>query len=912
MPKAKVPPDIPPDPSISMLFPENTPYRVTNNPFRGPTSKGLSETHKIALQDALESVRGPFLFNPVEPYTFNGMCVDVEDSSDSFNSAVIMVIAAVERGFFSNRAPAPLGSSDWARLCSALLAAVGRGYHRQYTPDQETKLERARAGATDPNPLLSAYPTFFHRLGATAEEVAHNLEIDAREGLDGYQEWYSTLKTDFNKKATKAAAAEVEEKWLVWKANELDRLAEAEKEEIGAKAREEGKSYFIETAERLGLQITREGVLTDPKTASAPTVGRKRTASGSTPRPAPAVLLTPKATRVNPPRLAKRTTSTSPAPRGRVATPTPSPAASMEPPPTPPTPRPRKKTPAPLPTMRPGTEVSRPMQVPLPGPPSATPDQPDTAALTATVLTKILARLEALEKISMPPPTRLAEVRSRTIQRPTSPQEGARPLNNTGEYPLTPQQAEEEEGNFTLVSRNGRGRKGKGKTSQPQNNPSSSSYASAAAAAANTKQPTPAPPTACLPSITEVTVIRNGAGGHPDTQVEMSIRARAADAIVREVRLKMGNAVSNPIPLRAGRWSIQQRSKGNFVYSFDGSIPFDLIMSYERILLTPFHGTGKLSPSMGWTRLLAHGVPVFDDYYCHFRPEILLKEVKVMPGLKKAHFAMPPRWLKPTERIGTDYFTITFAISDPDGAITSALLKGRAALFGKEVIIQRWVDKPALVQCSHCHALGHIKTSRACPLGKDSAKCYRCGGSHLSDTHDQRCPRKHAVAGICDCGHFKCLNCHKTGHNCRDTRCPARDLFRPRASRRPKKPKNKGKDKDWAQEGEPSLVPPNPEADDMLYSDEDLYNPPPLPPNPTARQIRTALHDKGIANLCRMSSRSRVDENHASGSNSELTYDPEEFPEAWHPPQPMDTEFREPAEYSPSHQQGEATNMNLA
>ena len=91
-------------------------------------------------------------------------------------------------------------------------------------------------------------------------------------------------------------------------------------------------------------------------------------------------------------------------------------------------------------------------------------------------------------------------------------------------------------------------------------------------------------------------------------------------------------------------------SKGNFVYSFDGNIPFDLIKSYERILLTPFYGTGKLSPSMGWTQLLAHGVPVLDEYYTTSGPEALLKEARSMPGLKKAHFVMPPRWLKPVER----------------------------------------------------------------------------------------------------------------------------------------------------------------------------------------------------------------------------------------------------------------------
>jgi hypothetical protein len=61
----------------------------------------------------------------------------------------------------------------------------------------------------------------------------------------------------------------------------------------------------------------------------------------------------------------------------------------------------------------------------------------------------------------------------------------------------------------------------------------------------------------------------------------------------------MAKAVAKPIPLRAGRWSVHPRSKGNFVYSFDGHIPFDVISSYEHILLRPFQGTGQLCPSLG-------------------------------------------------------------------------------------------------------------------------------------------------------------------------------------------------------------------------------------------------------------------------------------------------------------------------
>jgi hypothetical protein len=914
--KPKVPPNIPPIPSITMPFPENTPYRAVNNPFCGPMSKGLSEMHKKALQDALSSVRGPFLFNSAESYNFDGACVGVDAPSDSFNSAVNMVIAALERGYFSNRDPAPLGPSDWARLSSALLAAIGRGYHRQYTPDQEAMLEKMRAGAADPNPLLSAYPTFFHRLSVTAEEVAFHIGTDAKEGPDGYQEWYSVLKNNFTKKATKAAAAEVDEKWLTWKANELDRLAMTFQREIGAKAREKGKSYFIETAERLGLQVVQAKAPTEPTPPpSSPTTGRKRTASGSRPRTTPATPTTPVATRINPPRAAKRNTSTSPAPRGRDTTPTSQITSRVDPSPTP---RLRKKAPPPPIWPRPDPEEVRPVQAPPPGPPIMTPEQPNMADLTARVLSKILARLEALEKRSMPPPARQAEPRNKPAQAPFTPREETNPYCSMPDIPQVVKPTEgEEEGDFTPVTRNGKGKKGKGKTKPPQINLTPASYASAAASATNTKQPeAPPKPNDRLPAITEVTVIRSGAGGHADSQIEMSIRARAPDAIVREVRLKMKNAVPNPIPLRAGRWSVQARSKGNFVYSFDGNIPFDLIETYERILLAPFYGSGKLSPSMGWTRLLAHGVPVLDENWFAFGPEELLKEVKTMPGLKKAHFAMPPRWLKPIERIDSDYSTITFAISDPDGSITSTLLKGRTALFGKEVTLQRWVDKPMLVQCSRCHALGHIKTSRACQLGKDSAKCYICGGAHQSETHDRKCPRKHTIAGICDCSHFKCLNCNKTGHDCRDTRCPARDLFRPRTNRKTRRPRKNSNDKDWAPEGEPSTTPAHPTLIE-LDDDGDLYSAP-LPPNPTRHEVRTALHHQGIDNICEALSRKylhpQTENEGASGSNITLDYDLEEFPEALSGPEPMDTELTHMrlTDYSPSRPQGDATNVYLA
>ena len=360
----------------------------------------------------------------------------------------------------------------------------------------------------------------------------------------------------------------------------------------------------------------------------------------------------------------------------------------------------------------------------------------------------------------------------------------------------------------------------------------------------------------------------------------------------------MAKTLARPIPLKAGRWSINPRSKGNFVYSFDGYVPFDIITLYEHILLEPFQGSGKLCPSLGWTRLMAHGVPVWDNNGSSFGPGALLEETRALPGLRKAFFAMQPRWLKPLERIESQYSTITFTISDPDGSITNTLLNNRAAFFGKEVTISRWVDKPALIQCSRCHALGHNRASRLCPLGKDSVKCYRCGGAHRTEKHDQQCPRKHAVAGLCNCTHFKCINCHKMGHNSKDIRCPARELYRPRATRKADKARNKGKEKamdlsvEQMEEGNTPLESifqyPTPNPPSAL--NEDPFNP---PLTPTERELQPMEWDYTLF------------ERAGSDWDSDAPIDPlAGWTREFQPP--------EPRTYSPSHPQSGANPATVA
>ena len=139
----------------------------------------------------------------------------------------------------------------------------------------------------------------------------------------------------------------------------------------------------------------------------------------------------------------------------------------------------------------------------------------------------------------MPPPARHPENWN------TSGENNPRP--NTGESQHTSHATEVVDDEFIPVTWNGKGKKGKG-------NNAPTSYAMVAASAANIQQPTTQlkSPT-CLPAITKVTVICSGNGGHSDPEVELGIRAQAADVIVREIRLKMGTTVPNPIALRAGR-----------------------------------------------------------------------------------------------------------------------------------------------------------------------------------------------------------------------------------------------------------------------------------------------------------------------------------------------------------------------
>ena len=790
----------PPEPPNPPLPPENPQSYGRENPVRSTPLAMPGRNQEQNLVTSLDEAHAPFKYASKGSFNYNGTFTDAEDPKTLFNNSAKLVIATLQGGPHAPTTPSNpplLDAADWADLSCALLAAIGRGYALQYDKDQAAApLKKEWTEAPDPYPLSPRYPTLFHRLSATADSLNDQLLIDAQDDETNIVGWIIEAKSSILKAETANIKAQVQEDWRQWRTEQLMSLAAAQERDIAEAVQKRNASYFRKAAAELGLHLSTSA---QPPPQAPPALpnsmprGVKRMASGSAPSTEPT---TPRKQKINPSREARRAPTPTATPRGRPDFPadTAHPPRWVDPSPTP---QPKKQDhPAPHAVLNLSPKVTLNLGPKVSTTSTAGTSQLDTAAILAAIklaMAPIATRLAALERSTMPPP-------GAKVGRPRHLSEQSDQHGQDAPQADPPEPGAQGEEDFTVVARTGKGRRSRGKANVTgqvleqarQANPTLTSYAGAAAAAANIPQP-PAqrkgssPP----PSITEVTILRSG--GLIEAQKETQIRQRAADAIVREVRLKMAKATANPIRLRAGRWSINPRSRGNFVYSFDGNIPFDIIKSYEHILLAPLGNVGELCPSMGWTRFLTNGVPVWEeDGLTPFSTEALLEEVRALPGLKKVYFAMQPRWLTHPERIYTDYSSVTFAISDPDGSTSATLINNRAALFGKEVTIRRWIDKPAFIQCTRCHALGHNKASKVCTLGKDLVRCFKCGGAHSSDEHDKRCPRKHQVAGICDCKH-KCLNCHNHGHNCRDPRCPARDQYRPRNARKPRKGKEKVK-----------------------------------------------------------------------------------------------------------------------
>jgi hypothetical protein len=143
---------------VATITTKNVPKQFLNNPFRDIRPEVLEYLHKRANSKAISAARAPFRYNPTERFTLSGAPFGDGITSDIFHSAVIMVVSAIDRGYFSEVDPTPLTPSEWAKLACTLVSAIGRGYGRQEHLVEEETLDRVRAEAVDPNPLHPDYP----------------------------------------------------------------------------------------------------------------------------------------------------------------------------------------------------------------------------------------------------------------------------------------------------------------------------------------------------------------------------------------------------------------------------------------------------------------------------------------------------------------------------------------------------------------------------------------------------------------------------------------------------------------------------------------------------------------------------------------------------------------------------------
>ena len=340
----------------------------------------------------------------------------------------------------------------------------------------------------------------FYCLVATADDLNMHIGVDQ----EGYQDWYLTLKKEFTTEATKAMAAEVDKKWLHWKAEHLKMLAHQHEKEIAAQARNWGIAYFISTRQRQGLHITCSADTTNAN--PTPTMGRKRMASGSLPRQRLSTLTTRETTQKG------SHTASLDTPRRRLLTLTNKEHMQVDPP------SPEMVTPIPAWEKKGSMDLDSIAAV-------------IKAVLSPTIqaaMAPYVAKITALEKRSNPTVADDKEYWP-NITNPAAPRGMEGSVWATVE-PVHPKSTDFDD--FTPVTRSSRGRRMRSKvgntnpasTLPPRENLKPASYATAAATAANTRQPT-APPKQPphIPTITEVTIIRSG--GVLDTVLEETIRA---------------------------------------------------------------------------------------------------------------------------------------------------------------------------------------------------------------------------------------------------------------------------------------------------------------------------------------------------------------------------------------------------
>jgi hypothetical protein len=276
---------------------------------------------------------------------------------------------------------------------------------------------------------------------------------------------------------------------------------------------------------------------------------------------------------------------------------------------------------------------------------------------------------------------------------------------------------------------------------------------------------------------TIITIVQNG--GSDNKAEEDAIRALSPAFIILAARTKIEQLTKHTIVLVGGWWVSKldkkghKKRNGNFNFTAAGHVTHEQVIQFQHVFLEHLK-VGAIVTAGNWVWAQLRHVRTTDHQQNVAGPDVLIKEMRRNAVLADVPIPQMPHYACAPHNLG-EYATVVFAYMDHTGKIAKEAAEKGIWMFGERCQFVRLGDSPVFTQCGKCHELGHV--TNLCPLPRNAARCYRCGGAHESGSHDFLCKANtHKVGGKCDCA-YPCLLCKQTGHTCRDRKCSKRGAF---------------------------------------------------------------------------------------------------------------------------------------
>ncbi|KAH9007536.1 hypothetical protein EDB84DRAFT_1572785 [Lactarius hengduanensis] len=168
---------------------------------------------------------------------------------------------------------------------------------------------------------------------------------------------------------------------------------------------------------------------------------------------------------------------------------------------------------------------------------------------------------------------------------------------------------------------------------------------------------------------TDVTVIRGH--GVEDPMFELQLFKQAPSTFVMEIRQEVERMSQGKLVILSACWS-QKANTHNFVYTFQGNIPFTQIFPFRHILVKPLLA-GYIIPNDGWTHAQLRDVSTRAPDGAIYDNDTLMAELTRNAPFKNAIFCLVPHWQGSAFTVShSEKTTVSMAFVDKHGAVSSA------------------------------------------------------------------------------------------------------------------------------------------------------------------------------------------------------------------------------------------------